>query len=71
MNTKEKSTVSVWARVTISPNHGLRANQTGLVIDEQSQGQKKDGWCNLTNAIREAASMAISCGLMNTTSRRS
>ena len=41
MNTKEKSTVSVWARVTISPNHGLRANQTGLVIDEQSQGQKR------------------------------
>ena len=24
-----------------SPNHGLRANQTGLVIDEQSQGRKR------------------------------
>ena len=39
MNTKEKCTV--WARVTISPNHGLRANQSGLIIDEQHQGQKR------------------------------
>ena len=39
MNTKEKCTV--WARVTISPNHGLRANETGLVIDEQGSGQKR------------------------------
>jgi hypothetical protein len=33
MNTKEKCTL--WARVRISSNHGLRANQTGLLIDEK------------------------------------
>jgi hypothetical protein len=38
MKTKEKC--SVWARVTISPNHALRANQSGLIIDEQRHGQK-------------------------------
>jgi len=39
MNAQEKC--SLWARVTISANHGLRANQTGLVIDEQGTLQKR------------------------------
>jgi len=39
MKTKEKC--SVWARVTISPNHTLRANQSGLIIDERRHGQKR------------------------------
>jgi hypothetical protein len=39
MNTKEKCTL--WARVRISSNHGLRANQTGLVIDEKGPPQKR------------------------------
>ena len=39
MKTKEKC--SVWARVTISPSHALRANQSGLIIDEQRHGQKR------------------------------
>jgi len=38
---KAKGKCTVWARVTISADHGLRANQTGLVIDEQGSGQKR------------------------------
>ena len=39
MKTKEKC--SIWARVTISPSHALRSNQSGLIIDEQRHGQKR------------------------------
>lgn len=38
---KTKGKFSVRDRVTISPNHPLRANQKGLVIDQQGYGQKK------------------------------
>ena len=38
---KSKEKCSIWARVTISPNHVLRGNQNGLIIDEQRHGQKR------------------------------
>jgi len=38
---KAKEKCSLLARVTISPNHGLRANQNGLIIDQQRHGQKR------------------------------
>ena len=39
MKTDQKC--SLWARVTISPNHALRANQNGLIVDQQRHGQKR------------------------------